>query len=189
MNPIHLARSMLAAPQFFQGVKKLRKNTNLCSLLGHRRDKSRIRPVNEAWRSNCSRCGVALERTSLGKWVAFAGEQRHLAVHPASQSIADPFARSTPLRVVNDRESEPEHQTTFARNLVNAIVPQVRGANERRAHYIVRAEEARLLGEAAEDQQIKVVHLEMAARYYSLANFHLDTPAPVSAAVHVRRAG
>ena len=106
----------------------------------------------------------------------------HLAVHPIPQSTVNPFARpSPPKKVVNDRERQPEQQITFARNLVNAVVPQLRGAHDHRDYYIVRAEEARLLAETADEQQIKVIHLEMAARYYSLANYQLARPGPMSA--------
>lgn len=104
----------------------------------------------------------------------------HFAVHPEPRTVANPFARSLSVKVVRSQERRPDPQIAFARDLVNSIVPQLRPGSERRDYYIVRAEEARLLAEAAEEQQIKVIHLEMAARYYSLANFHLERPAQMS---------
>lgn len=148
--------------------------------MGHRCDKRRIRPINDAWLSYCVRCGAALERTVLGKWTLIADGQMHFAVHPEPRTVANPFARSLSVKVVRSQERRPDPQIAFARDLVNSIVPQLRPGSERRDYYIVRAEEARLLAEAAEEQQIKVIHLEMAARYYSLANFHLERPAQMS---------
>ena len=98
-----------------------------------------------------------------------------LPSHPNARSEVDPFTRSAPAKpAVNDREDDQERQKKFAQKLVNAIVPQVRLGRDRRDYYILRAEEARLLAEAAADQQIKIIHLEISARYHSLANRHLD---------------
>lgn len=92
--------------------------------------------------------------------------------------MVDPFARSGRARPV--ATSGSEHHPTFAQNLVNAIVPQPRTEHDRREHYIARAEDAQRLAAASDEQRIKVIHLEMAARYYSLANHHVERPAPMS---------
>ena len=133
-----------------------------------------------------------LERDIKGKWVAIGG-QTQLAAHPEPAAVENPFARRSPVMSVvkpgleHDLEASP--QKAFARNLVNAIIPQLGSADERRTHYIARAEEARLLAEAADEQQTKVVHLEMAARYYRLANFQLDRPASMRPSEDLRRTG
>lgn len=115
-----------------------------------------------------------MERNNLGKWTSLAGGQTQLAVHPEPRATVNPFSHALLLKAVPASEHQPERQKQSAQNFVNAIVPQLCAGNDLRDHYIVRAEEARLLADAADEQQIKVIHLELAARYYSLANLYFD---------------
>ena len=105
----------------------------------------------------------------------------HLASRPTQQATVNPFTRPVPATPADaDRPCQPEQRLTFGQHRANATVPQSRSQHDRRDHYIARAEEAQRLSEAADEQQIKVIHLEMAARYYSLANHYVGRPTPMS---------
>ena len=153
----------------------------LCSLWGHRRDRRRARPVNNIWRSKCQRCDAVLERDNSGKWVAVSKERIHLEfVRPNPQSAVDPFARPATNRAEDHPVTPPLKPLRFAQDLVNAFTPPSGADKERRNYYIARAEEARSLADEASDKRVKVIHLEMASRYYALANHHLDQPPRLS---------
>ena len=160
----------------------MRKMNMLCSLLGHRRDKRRVRPVNGAWRSDCVRCEASLERTDSGKWKAIASRELALSGHPNPRFLVDPFSRRPSTNVATiDRSAQPEQRTQLPNQVVTTVSPQPRAVNDRRAAYLRRAEEARLLAEMAAEQHAKIIHLEMAAQYYTLANLHAGQPSRMSA--------
>ena len=128
------------------------------------------------WRSDCLRCEASLKRNVAGKWVAIALREFSIPNWQEPKSTVDPFSRPAPAKISLVDQAPQSAQTAFERNLIEEIVPQLGAANDRRDHYIGRAEEARLLAEMDSEQQVKVIHLEMAARYYRLANHHLEQP-------------
>ncbi len=152
---------------------------NLCAVLGHKRDKHRVRPAGDDWHSNCLRCDAPLKRTTSGKWTLLAASEVNLVGSPSPKLAVDPFLRSGPTGIaVHVMMDELEQRGKFAQNPVNSIGPD---AHDRRDFYVGRANEACLLAETADDQQIKVILLEMAVRYHSLANYHLERPFAMSA--------
>lgn len=139
----------------------------LCRLVGHRRDKRRVRSFKAKWHSKCVRCDAPMVRSATGKWAAVGPHiTKAMFIRPDQQATGDPFA-AAPVG------GEPR-QPLAVRTAVRAPTRVRSGDADQRDYYVVRADEARAMAEAAPDPRIKLIHLEMAARYYALANHHLD---------------
>ncbi|MCY7281377.1 MAG: hypothetical protein LH610_10875 [Sphingomonas bacterium] len=163
----------------------------LCALWGHRRDKSSIRPFKDTWRSKCKSCDAPIKKTPEGKWTPIAtSEMSFVYLRPILQQNIFPFARPVCAEPRENHQAQPfAFETSFAEELVNAVVTKLASSADRRGSYLTRADEARVLAEQAPEHYIKVIHLEMATRYYSLANIHFDQSAPSPAQDRLQRTG
>ena len=161
---------LVAPPQ--SRVSVLRNVTNMCGLWGHSRDKRRIRPFQDTLRTKCVRCDVPLKRVAQGKWIVFALSENSLeGLRPIPRNTVIPFARpSLASPFENAQVQNGDRQSRTSQDSSDAIVPEPSLSSDTREKFIAQAEEAYLLAQRASDHRIKLIHLEMAALYYGLAN-------------------
>lgn len=170
-------------------VSVLRSNINVCGLLGHRRDKRQIRPFQETFRTKCLRCDVPLKRVASGKWTVIAASEVSLeCLRPVQRNTVTPFVRASRADPLKDADGQRlGHQDPTRQDRDKALAQKQISESDRRAAFVARAEEATVLAQRASDNRTKVIHLEMATLYYSLAISQRDQPSPFPAEDDVRR--
>jgi len=146
--------------------------SNLCRLLGHRRDGKRIRPYFETWRTKCVRCNISMLRDVSGSWQSFVAsedappptykfvrpKETNRSLECPSSSIADVMDPETSRQQFIPGKSGPQ-----AEEIVRTY--PYHGAE----FYLARADDCRRRAELAADRSIKLIHLDMATRYELLA--------------------
>lgn len=146
--------------------------SKLCGLIGHQRDRKRVRPYFETWRSKCVRCNVELMRDSRGAWQLLANRDDSLppatynGVRSRHRSRSDTSRSNSTASVLKCVHGKEHPVNSDLPQVVSTIRETTQQAQE---FYLERADECRRRADDAADPSIKLTHLDMATRYEWLA--------------------
>lgn len=147
--------------------------SQLCRLVGHRRDRKRIRPYLETWRTKCVRCNFSLVRNTGGSWQPLPKlDDPSLAapykgMRPCEVSHLEEN-QSSSMAIVVERVRANRHLATDP-NVPRADLIPRNDTKETEDFFLARADDCRCRANVAADSSIRLIHLEMATRYELLA--------------------
>ena len=147
--------------------------SQLCTLIGHRRDSKRVRPYLDTWRTKCVRCNRSLMQDTGGFWQPLleCGNLPYAPIYksPRASEIFRPEGnKQSALAIALEQVGTNRELETEPKVLKADFIAQTE-TKESVDFFLARADDCRRRAEVAADSSIRLIHLEIATRYELLA--------------------